>query len=40
MFALLDKIHTLETKYCLLDPASIGRDDVYGTQNMAPMPIM
>ena len=29
MFALLDKVRTLETKYRLLDPASMGRDAEY-----------
>ena len=31
MFALLDKARTLETKYQLLDPASMGRDEEYTT---------
>ena len=31
MFALLEKARTLETKYRLLDPTSMGRDDKYTT---------
>ena len=31
MFALVDKARTLETKYRLLDPASMGRDEQYTT---------
>ena len=29
MFAMLDRARTLESKYCLLDPASMGQDAEY-----------